>query len=79
MTDDGYRLSKQLAHSISPFTVRVIVPNRVATLTDAPVVEKESKQESSIFREKEGWMMEKMVRRTLEPDVPVAERNEYKR
>ncbi|CDH60697.1 domain-containing protein [Lichtheimia corymbifera JMRC:FSU:9682] len=73
------QLSKQLAHSISPFTVRVIAPTRAATLTDATVVEKESKQESSVYREKEGWMVEKMVRRTLEPSVPEAEENEYKR
>ncbi|KAJ8654833.1 hypothetical protein O0I10_009557 [Lichtheimia ornata] len=73
------QLSKQLAHSISPFTVRVIPPTRAATLTDATVVEKESKQESSVYREKEGWMVEKMVRRTLEPSVPEAEENEYKR
>lgn len=76
---NGCRLSKQLAHSISPFTVRVIAPTRAATLTDATVVEKESKQESSVYREKEGWMVEKMVRRTLEPSVPEAEENEYKR
>ncbi|KAI9257294.1 SacI homology domain-containing protein [Phascolomyces articulosus] len=72
-------LTRELASSLSPFTVRPIPGTRPPAVIKTATDEKETPEETTTQRTKDKWAIENMAKRSLDPQVSNTEQKEYAR